>query len=136
MNHASAVGIGEGPGHLLHHADDLGRRERSGPANALCQRLAIDEAHHEAEHGTALLDGVHRHDVGVRERRGRPGLAEEAFAELRPDGQLRRQHLDGHGPVEREIAGEIDRAHAAATELALDGVTGAQGALDFFGFGG
>jgi len=136
MDDAAAVGVGQCPRHLLQHPDDLGRRERSRAADALCQRLAVHETHDEAEDGAALLDGVHRHDVGVRERGRRAGFPKESLTELGTDGQLGWQDLDGHGAVERQVAGEIHGTHAATPELALDGIAPAQGALDFFGFGG
>ena len=58
------------------------------------------------------------------------GLAEESLAQLVAHGELGRQHLDGDGAVEGQVAREIDRAHAAAPQLAVDRVAGAERCLD------
>ena len=43
--------------------------------------------------------------------------------------QLVAQDLDGDGPVVLEVAGEVDRGHAAAAQLALEAVAVAEGGL-------
>src|SRR2546426_3199280 len=46
------------------------------------------------------------------------------------DGRkLRAEHLERDGAIVLEIAGEIDRGHATAAELALDRVTAREGGL-------
>ena len=49
----------------------------------------------------------------------------------RPARELGVEDLEGDGAVVPEVAGEVDRGHAAAAELALEGVAagerGAQG---------
>ena len=70
-----------------------------------------------------------------RRKRSRPS---------RDSAALGRQHLDRDLAVERELAGQVDRAHAAAPEQALDPVLesdrrfegGAQRILDRPGLGG
>ena len=48
-----------------------------------------------------------------------------AVEPLRTDGcgQLRVEHLDGDVALMLQIQGQIDRGHAAATQLALDGIS-------------
>ncbi len=44
-------------------------------------------------------------------------------------GQFGMEHLERDGAIVAEIPGEIDRRHAAATELTLDGVAPAEASL-------
>ncbi len=37
-------------------------------------------------------------------------------------GQLGMQHLQGNRPVMLQVAGQVDRGHAPATELSLEGI--------------
>ena len=89
-------------------------------------RLAVDVAHDEVDEALALADGVDRDDV----RMGQPGgglrLAGEALADVLLEGELGRQHLDGDPALEPLVAGAVDHAHAAAADLALDGIRVAQ----------
>ena len=60
---------------------------------------------------------------------------------LGPDNrsQIRLQDLEGHLPVVLEVIGQVDRGHAALTELTLDGVAAFEGcvqASDWIGHGG
>jgi hypothetical protein len=60
-------------------------------------------------------------DVRVVQRRGGPGLAQEALQRellLVPPAH-RGQHLDRDLAVQFEVFGQVDRAHAAAAELVL-----------------
>jgi hypothetical protein len=66
------------------------------------------------------LDGVHGDDVGVRQSRRGARLAQEALAQVRLTRERRRQQLDRHVPVERQIAREHHDPHATAPELVLD----------------
>jgi hypothetical protein len=64
----------------------------------------------------------------VVERGGEPRLADESLAEPLVLGQLRREDLQGHLPLEPVVFGEVDDAHPAATEGAHDPVAGDLGA--------
>ena len=60
------------------------------------------------------------------ERRGDPDLAGEPVgAEQR--AELGPEHLDRHLAVVLEVVGQVDRGHAAAAELALEGVAAREG---------
>ena len=60
------------------------------------------------------------------EPRGELDLAQEPLG-TEGGGELGLEHLEGDRPVVLEVAGEIDRGHAAAPELALEHVAVAQG---------
>ena len=68
-------------------------------------------------------------DVRMREARGGPCLAKEAFTGLRTLRHVRRQHLDRDVPVELDVAREIHDAHPAAADLALERIFARQGRL-------
>src|SRR5262249_39052290 len=57
----------------------------------------------------------------VRQARDRPRLGEEALARRGPDVE-RAEELDGHGPVEERVVGQVDAAHRALAERSLDPV--------------
>ena len=64
-----------------------------------------------------LLEGVDDGDGGVRDRGGRTRLATEAFAQIRLHRDRGGQRLQRHAAAESNILGEIDHAHAAASDL-------------------
>jgi hypothetical protein len=41
-------------------------------------------------------------------------------------GEIRRQQLDGDGPIEPHVSGEVHHGHSASTELALECVMARQ----------
>jgi hypothetical protein len=66
---------------------------------------------------------MHRHHVGVVERRRQLGLPEEALAEAGVARQLRRDQLQGDLPLEPEVLRQVDDAHPAPADHRLDPVT-------------
>ncbi len=94
-----------------------------GPlADAMLQRLAVEQLHHEEPLAVVLADVEERADVGVVQRRGDACLALEAFDRLRIARQLRREEFDGNLPAEPRVLGAIDHSHAAAAEFFDDAV--------------
>ena len=67
---------------------------------------------------------VDRDHVGVVDRGGEPRLAHEAVAEGRVLGEVGGDQLERDGPIEVELVGPVDHAHAAAAGDAGDAVTG------------
>ena len=57
---------------------------------------------------------------------GEADLALEALGAER-GGELGEQDLEGDGPVVAEVVGQVDDGHAAAAELALEGVAVGEG---------
>ncbi len=58
-----------------------------------------------------FFDGMHRHDVGVIERRDGFGFPCESDATRGVSGQLRRQDLEGDLTIESGVFRQIDLAH-------------------------
>ena len=84
------------------------------------EAAAGDQLHREVVLALMLADLVDRDDAGVVEQRDGLGLVLEA-AELGVAGeQAGPDHLQGHRAVERDLAGLVDDAHAAAAQLAPD----------------
>ena len=63
---------------------------------------------------------------GCCEARGRADLAEESLG-AEAGAQLGMEHLEGDRAVVAEVACEPDGGHAAAAELALEGVAAGEG---------
>ncbi len=99
-----------------------GERQRGAPAQPLLQALALEELHGEVGDVLVLADLVDGDDVVVLEGGAGPGLAEEALAGHRVAGELRQDHLQGHGAAEVRVLGPVDDAHAPAPQFLLDGV--------------
>ncbi len=92
----------------------------------VAQRFALYVRHHVVQHPGGLTGVVQRQDVRVGETRDDLDLAEEALGAER-GGQLRPQDLQRDLPAEALVVGQVDEGHAAAPELALDGVAAGEG---------
>ena len=116
VDDAALVGVVDGLGHLGHQPGRLARRQRA-VGGLLGQAAALDEAHAEVVLALVLADLVDRHDVGVVEVGGRLGLDVEPL-DVGLGGELAGQdHLQGDRPVEADLPGLVDDAHAAAGDL-------------------
>ena len=136
VHDAASVRVGERPRHLAQHARRVGRRERAARAESLAERLALHVAHDEEDEAARLADAMDRDDVRVREAGRRARLAQESLARLGGAREVRRQDLDGDVAIELHVAREVDDAHAAAAELALERVLAGQGGLQVEELGG
>jgi hypothetical protein len=113
------VGRGERPRHR--RADRAHLLGAEAPAVAqVAQALAGDQLHDDEVGAFELLHVVDVDDVVVDQGGDDLRLLLEALAELLVHGELRRQDLDRHRPVERELPRPIHHPHAAAADLALD----------------
>jgi hypothetical protein len=63
---------------------------------------------------------------------GDPDLQEEPLGSEQ-GGELGAQDLESDGPIVPEVVGEVDRGHAAASELALDAIAIGQGGREEVG---
>jgi hypothetical protein len=101
----------------LHHRD----RQRADLAKDGVERPSLHVLHDEVQDAVAFLDRVDGNDVRMTQRGRRPRLAFEplhhAFSH---EEQGRRQHLDRHFAIEREVVRQIHRGHPAAPQLAAD----------------
>jgi hypothetical protein len=84
------------------------------------ERLALEVLHHEELEAVLAAHVEQRADVWVAERRDHPCFAVETVSELGIGSEIRREDLDGDGPVETRVAGAIDLAHAARAQRDRD----------------
>ena len=120
MHHAVLVRVRERRGDAAADAHDLADLERRPVLLALAQRLPLDERHDVVEPALRLARVEHGNDAGVAQQRGGANLAGETLRPYRL-GDVRTQHLERHRAMGvLAVAGEIDRAHAAACDHALD----------------
>ena len=103
-------------GHLHGDVEDARRLALSAREPPL-HRLALEQLHDDERAAAVVADVEDAADGGVAERRGRARLALEAQDGDEVVADLRRQHLDRHGPLFGEVVGLIDHAHPAAAEL-------------------
>ena len=136
VHDAAPVRVRQRPGDLAHDAHRVRGRQRAPRAQSFAECLALHVAHDEEHEPARLTDAMDRHDVRVRKASRRPCLAHEALARLGGPRHRRGQDLDRYVAVELHVAGEIDDAHAAAAELALEGVLACEGRLKLEEFGG
>ena len=138
MDDAAAVRVDERARDVLENAHRFAHGERAA-RQPRAQRLALDERHDEerqphaagpAVAGRGFAGAQHRHDVRMLQRGREHDLALEPVDR---DGgrELERQHLDDDRATERVVARDEHGRHAAAPELSLEGVAGAQGSLEF-----
>ena len=73
----------------------------------------------EAAVGVVAPEVEHVDDVGVVEAAGRLGLALEAAHQRGVFEQRRLEHLEADEPIEGEMAGAVDLAHAALADQLL-----------------
>ena len=127
VNDAESVRGAERVGGFHEDAARFLRGQASPALQPLGQRLTVDEGHHEVDEAVrAFTHRVDRHDVRVRYPRGRLRFAQEADPDLLPEGQLGRQHFDGHLPLEPLVPGVIDHSHSAPADFAFDGIGGTE----------
>jgi hypothetical protein len=100
-------------------AQRFDHRERPVAEHA-AERLARDVLHHEEDAPPLFAHFVERRDVGVRDGRGGPRLAQEALAPFGIRGERGRQHLDRNVAMELLVHGAIHDAHAAFADAPDD----------------
>jgi len=83
----------------------------------LAQRVARHVLHGDEVRAIDAVDLVNGDDIGVVERRRRPGFLHEAALALRIGHCLSLQHLDGNQPVQAGVPAFVDHAHPALAEL-------------------
>ena len=84
-------------------------RERQPPAaDPVGERRALDVLHGDEVDAVRLADVVDRDDVGMVQRRGRPGFLHEAPPALRVGDLVRAQDLERDQPVETAVAGLVE----------------------------
>src|SRR5262245_14054491 len=84
----------------------------------IAERPPLDILHDDEAAVAVVRDFVDCADVGVIERRGRPGLTENSPADVELVRGI--DELDGDGALQSRVEGAIDDAHAAGAEDAFD----------------
>ncbi len=121
VDDALRVGIPQGAGHVQRDSHRLTDREGALGVEPRPQRFAADERHDVVEDAVGLAGIEQRKDVRVAEARRDLDLALKPLgAEGR--GQVRMEELEGDEPSVLDVAGQVDRGHAAAPDLAFQPV--------------
>ena len=115
MHDPLIVGVLQGVANLRHDRQGLARGQPAR-ADRLPQVDAIDVLHHQPADFAGLAKIVDGHDVGVIEPGQSAGLAGKPLGKGRVFGRFRRDHLQGHDPVEILLPGLIYGSHAAAAQ--------------------
>ena len=134
MHDAGAVRRVERARHVQHDPPDAIGREAPVVAHLGGEVVPVDEAHRDEERPVLLARLVDGDDVGVLEGGRHARLALEALAELRVGRELGHDDLERHTAAQATVDREVDHAHAAAPDLALD-VVGAEGPVLVGGHG-
>ena len=113
----------EGVGDLRDNAGDLCDRQRTA-GETRRERLAFAVRHDDERLAIRLVDLVDRADVGMIERTGGTGLADEPCRGLPRSRGVGGQELHRHAPLQLGVFGQIRRAHAAGADVAQDAVMG------------
>ena len=95
---------------------------------ALLQVAVLDVAHRDVEEVLGRPGLVDRDDVRMVDRRGQLRLTKEALAERLVLGEARSEQLERNLPLEPQILGQVDDAHAAPAQQRLDPIAGKLGA--------
>ena len=93
--------------------------QRSLGVDDLGERTTLDVLHHDEVGAELLTPVVDRHDVGMVEVGGGLSFATEALDEEFIAGVFGEEHLDRHGAIKQEVAGQIHVGHATAGEFAM-----------------
>jgi hypothetical protein len=116
---AFAVGLPQAGRDLVDEADGLPGLERPF-LDLIAQRLALHILHGDVGAIFAFTDFMDDADVRMGQRRSRLCLDEKALFELGRIHDVRRQELQGHGPLELEVLGLVDDPHPALADLLED----------------
>ena len=124
MEHAPRVSGPEAGRDLVDEGDGLAQRNALVAEQAATKALAVDKLHDEVVGAllAALVEDVD--DVGMGELGERRGLSVEALDEVGLPREPGQEHLERHGPIERELGGLVDHGHPAAAHQPLDAAAG------------
>ncbi len=111
--------IGEWDGDVEERAEGEARFRQP-----LSERAPSYELHRDEVQAVGFFDGMHRHDVGVIERRDGFGFPRKSDATRGVNGQLRRQDFQGDLTIESGVFRQIDLAHPTGANRLDDPVVG------------
>ena len=125
MHEAMAVCIREPFRDLAGDLDCDQHRQRTGARKALLQRLAIHEGHDVERHAFRHARVQHSHDAGVLELCGNAHFARKSLRTKLRD-ELRVRRLDRDRRIGDEVGCEVNRGHAAVTDLSFDAIAASE----------
>jgi hypothetical protein len=128
VDEAAAVRRVERGGDLADDGHRAARLERALAADRVQEVGAVDEAHGDVELAVDLARLVDRDHVRVVDRGRQHRLALKALAELAVAREVLGDQLQRHRPLEGDLRGPIDDAHATLAGHAVDLVAGEDGA--------
>ena len=117
---------GSGDAHRLVHG------ELMLAVDPVPERLALDVRHHVEQEAVRLAGVEEREDVGVLQVGRRLDLGDEPLA-ADHCRELGLEDLERHAALVSDVLGQVDRGHAALTDLALDPVSTFQGCVQASG---
>ena len=127
MHEAARVGRIQGARNLYEDADRV-RRVQTASVEALVQVTTLDVAHRDVEEVLRPPSLIDRDDVRVVDRGGQLRFVQEAITERRVPGKAGLQQLQRDLPLEPQILGQVDDAHASPAQQRLDPIAGEVGA--------
>jgi hypothetical protein len=129
MDDALLVSMAECAAHLEGVLDCILDGEHPLAVNAIAERLALHEGHYIVEQSVGGAGVVEAEDVRMLELGSEFDFALKAIG-TDGRGEVRVEDLDGDIAVVLKVLGQEDCGHAAAAELAFDGVPVAEGAAE------
>jgi hypothetical protein len=123
VDDAPAVGRVQGVGNLYAEIHDL-RWVEGATADAVLERVSLQELHGDEGPSFVLVDVVDRADVGMVEGRGGPGLPPEPLQRGVASEEPVGKELERDRAAEAGVLGLVDDAHPSAAELLDDPVMG------------
>ena len=87
---------------------------------AVVQRLALEVLHDDERAAVLLADIEQRADVRMTQRGDRARFGLKSTSKVGPVGQITRQELDGHRPIQPRIARLVHLAHPARADERQD----------------
>lgn len=137
MDDLAPVGVIERFGHLNADLQALGQRQVLLQAleatQMVAQAAAIDILHGDEQAQFRIAEVVDANDRRVIELRRRACLLHQSGAKLLQTSEVAVHQLDGHLPLQIEVGGAIDRAHAAVAQQGFKVIAIVQGLIDQVG---
>jgi hypothetical protein len=121
VHQSLAVGVVQRIGNFTGNPQGVLQRDLLLAIDAAAQVFPVDERHHVVQQACGLARIVERQDVRMDEPGRDLDLAQEPLRSQRR-AKLGLQDFDGDGAPVLQIPGAIHGRHAAAADLALDGV--------------
>src|ERR1700751_2518102 len=123
MNDTFGVGGIKGVGDLDGEREDQVRVHRTIP-DAVLQRHAIEEFHHDERLTVLLTDVVDSTDIRMVQRRGSLCLPLKPGERLMIAGDILRQELERHKAMKACVLRFVNHTHSASAELLDDAIVG------------